>query len=80
MSHRAPRVAPPVVASSSQPSRSYLETVIRDGQIRTEPMWGTVFATEAVRISGWLVRDVIDQLVARIGVVEVKGRDVAVEL
>ena len=43
-------------------------------------MWGPIFASEAVRVSGWRVRDVIDQLVARIGVVEAKGRDVAVEL
>ena len=43
-------------------------------------MWGPVFATEAVRISRWSIRDVIDQLVARIGVVEAKERDVAVEL
>ena len=41
---------------------------------------GPVFASEAVRISGWRVRDVIEQLVARIGVVEAKGRDAAVEL
>ena len=43
-------------------------------------MWGPVFASEAVRVSGWRVRDLIDQLVARIGLVEAKGRDVAVEL
>ena len=54
--------------------------MILDVQIRTEPMWGPVFATEAVRISRWSIRDVIDQLVARIGVVEAKERDVAVEL
>ena len=41
---------------------------------------GPVFASQAVRISGWRVRDVIDHLVARIGVVGAKGRDVAVEL
>ena len=54
--------------------------MIPDAHIRTEPMWGPVFASEAVRVSGWRVRDVIDQLVARIGVVEAKRRDVAVEL
>ena len=43
-------------------------------------MWGPVFASEAVRVRGWRVRDLIDQLVALIGVVEAKGRDVAVEL
>ena len=80
VSHRAPRVAPPVVTSSSPPSHASLETVIPDAHIRTEPMWGPVFASEAVRVSGWRVRDVIDQLVARIGVVEAKGRDVAVEI
>ena len=41
---------------------------------------GPVFASETVRVSGWRVRDIIDQLVARIGVVEAKVRDVAVEL
>ena len=41
---------------------------------------GPVFASEAVRVSGWRVRDLIDQLFPRIGVVEAKGRDVAVEL
>ena len=80
VSHRAPRVAPPVVTSSSPPSLASLETVIADAHIRTEPMWGPVFASEAVRVSGWRVRDLIDQLVARIGLVEAKGRDVAVEL
>ena len=80
VSHRASRVAPPVVTSSSPPSLASLETVIPDVDIRTEPMWGPIFASEAVRVSGWRVRDVIDQLVARIGVVEAKGRDVAVEL
>ena len=80
VSHRASRVAPPVVTSSSPPSHSSLDTVIPDAQIRTEPMWGPVFATEAIRISAWRVRDVIDQLVARIGVVEAKEREVAVEL
>ena len=78
MSHRATRGAPSVVASSSGPSHSSLETVIPGAQIRTELMWGSVFPTEAVRISGW--RNVIDQLVARIGVVEAKKRNVAVEL
>ena len=43
-------------------------------------MWGPVFASEAVRVSGWRVRDLVDQLVARNGVVEAIGRDVAVEL
>ena len=43
-------------------------------------MWGPVFASEAVLVSGWRVRHVIDQLVARIGVVEAKGHDVAVGL
>ena len=80
VSHRAPRVAPPVVTSSSPPSHSSLETVIPDTHIRTEPMWRPAFASEAVRVSGWRVRDLMDQLVARIGVVEAKGRDVAVEL
>ena len=80
VSHRAPRVAPPVVASSSPSSHSSLETVIPDAHIRTELMWGLVFASEAVRISGWRVREVIDQIVACIGVVEAKGRDVAAEL
>ena len=80
VSHRAPLVPPPVFTSSSPPSHASLETVIPDAHIRTEPMWGPVFASEAVRVSGWRVRDVIDQLVARIGVVEAKGRDVAVEL
>ena len=41
---------------------------------------GPVFASEAARVSGWRVRDVINHLVARIGVVEAKGRDVSVEL
>ena len=41
---------------------------------------GSVFASEAVRVSGCRVRDIIDQIVARVGVVEAKGRDVAVEL
>ena len=41
---------------------------------------GPVFASEAVRVTGWRVRDLIYQLVARIGLVESKGRDVAVEL
>ena len=54
--------------------------MIPDVDIRTEPMWGPVFASEAVRVSGWRVRDVIDQLVPRLGVVEAKGRDVSVEL
>ena len=80
VSHRAPRVAPPVVTSSSPPSLASLETVIPDVDIRTEPMWGLVFASEAVRVSGWRVCDLIDQLVARIRVVEAKGRDVAMEL
>ena len=39
VSHRAPRVAPPVVALSSPPSHSSLETGIPDAHIRTEPMW-----------------------------------------
>ena len=39
VSHRAPRVAPPVVAPFSPPSQSSLETVIPDAHIRTEPMW-----------------------------------------
>ena len=38
-SHRAPRVAPPVVASSSPPSQSSLETVIPDAHVRTEWIW-----------------------------------------
>ena len=80
VSHRAPRVAPPVITSSSPPSHSSLETVIPEAHIRMEPMWGPVFASEAVRVSGWRVRDLIEQVVARIGVVEAKGRDVAVEL
>ena len=80
VSHRVPRVAPPAVSSSSPPSYSSLETVIPDAHIRTEPMWGPVFASEAVRISGWRVRDEIDKLVARIGLVEARGRDVAVEI
>ena len=80
VSYRAPRVTPLVITSSSPPSHLSLETVVPDAHIRTEPMWGPVFASEAVRVSGWRVRDVIDQLVARIGVGEAKRRDVAVEL
>ena len=79
-SHHAPRVAQPVVTPSSPPSFSSLETVISDAHIRTGPVWGPFFASEAVRVSGWRVRDLIHQLVARIGVVEAKERDVAVEL
>ena len=48
--------------------------------IRTESMWGPVLASEAIRVSEWRVRELIYQLVARIGVVEAKGRDVALEL
>ena len=80
VSQRAPRVAPPVVASSSPLSYSSLETVIPHAHIRTEPMWGPVFVSKAVLVSGWRVRHLIDQLVARIGLVEAKGRDVAMEL
>ena len=54
--------------------------MIPDAQFHTEPMSGPVSATEAVRISGWHVRDLLDQVVAGIGVVEAKDRIFAVEL
>ena len=41
---------------------------------------GPVFASEAVSVSGWRVRDSIDQLVARIVLVEATGREVSVKL
>ena len=53
-------MASPVTLLSS---RSPLDAVIPDEQLRTEPLWAAVFVNEAVRVSGWRVRDVIESLV-----------------
>lgn len=43
-------------------------------------MCGPVFATEAFRIGGWRLHGVLDQLFARIGVIDAKDRNVSAEL
>ena len=80
MSHRTPSVVSPVATSSSPTNSSPFETVIHDVQLRGEPVLSSVLATEAVRVNGWRVRDVVELLVTKLGAVESKERSRAVEL
>ena len=50
------------------------ETVIPDVQLRGEPVLSSVLATEAVRVNGWRMRDVVELLVTKLGAVESKER------
>ena len=60
-------IASPVTSLSSL---SPLDAVISDEQLRTEPLWASVLVNEAVRASGWRVRDVIESLINRTSVSE----------
>ena len=55
-------IASPV---TSLPSRSPLDVVLPNEQLRTEPVWAAVFVNEAVQVNGSRVRDVIELLVHR---------------
>ena len=69
------------MASSSSPTHSLLfESVIPDVQLREEPVLSSVLATEAIRVNGWRVRDVVELLVTKLGAVESKERSGVVEL
>ena len=75
---RTPRsIASPVTSLSS---RSPLDAVIPDEQLRTEPLWAAVFVNEAVRVSGWRVRDVIESSVNRAGASESRVKKLSSEL
>ena len=80
MSHRTPCVVSTVATSSSQSHSSPLETVISDVQLRVELVLSPVLPTEALRVNGWRVGDVVELLVAKLGAVEAKERSGAVEL
>ena len=57
---------------TSLSSRSPLDAVVPDEQLRTEPLWAAVFVSETVRASGWRVRDVIESLANRTSASELK--------
>ena len=54
--------------------------MIPDVQLQGEPVLSSVLATEAIRVNGWRVRDVVALLVTKLEAVESKGRSDAVEL
>ena len=66
------------VASLS--SRSQLGAVILDEQVRAGPLWAAVFVNEAVRVSGWRVRNVIESLLNRTSASESKVKTLSGEL
>ena len=70
-------IASPVTSLSS---RSPLDAVIPDEHLRTEPLWAAVFVNEAVRASGWRVRDVIESLINRTSASESKVKTLSGEL
>ena len=54
--------------------------MVPDIQLRGEPVLSSVLATEAVRVNGWRVLDVVELLVTKLDAVESKERSGAVEL
>ena len=72
MSHRTPCVVSPVATSSSPSHSSPLEAVISEVQLRVEPVLSPVLSTEAIRVNGWRMREVVELLVAKLGAVEAK--------
>ena len=80
MSPRTPLVVSPVATSSSPTHSLPLEAVIPEVQLRGEPVLSSVLSTEAIRVTGWRVRDVVELLVTKLGAVELKERSGAVEL
>ena len=70
-------IASPVTSLSS---RSPLDAVVPDEQLRTEPLWAAVFVNEAVRASGWRVCDVIESLINRTCASESKVKKLLGEL
>ena len=54
--------------------------MIPDVQLRGKPVLSSVLATEAIRVNGWRVRDVVELLATELGAVESKERSGAVEL
>ena len=57
-----------------------MDAAISDEQLRTEPLWVAVFVNEAVRVSGWRVRDVIESLNNRTSASESKVKTLSGEL
>ena len=80
ISHRTPCVVSPMATSSSPSHSSPLDSVISDVQIRLEPVLSPVQATEAIRVNGWRVRDVVELLVAKLGAVEAKEHSGAMDI
>ena len=56
------------------------EAVIPDVQLRMELVLSPVLATEAIRVNGWCMRDVVELVDTKLGAVEAKERSGAVEL
>lgn len=54
--------------------------MITDDQLQMEPVLSPVLAAEAILVNGWRVRNVVEQLVAKLGEVEAKECNSAVEL
>ena len=80
MSHRTPSVVSLVAILSSPSQSSPLEAMISDVQLRVEHVLSPLQATEAIRVNGWRVRDLVELLIAKLGAVEAKERSGAGEL
>ena len=80
VSHRTQCVASHVATSSSHTHSSPFEAVMSDVKFRVEPVLSPVLATEAIRVNGWHVRDMVGLLVAKLGAVEAKERSGSLEL
>ena len=57
-----------------------MDAVITDEQLRTEPLWAAVFVNEAIRVSGWRVRDVIESAISRTSASESRVKTLSGEL